>query len=185
LVNNARPLSLKGRALRFLAQREHSRAELERKLAPHCPDDPAEPARTLDLLEARGLLSQARFVESVLHRRSARFGAARIRQELQAKGITGEALGEAVDRLRPTEFARARAVWARRFGTAAPDAAPDPGADPQAPPAAITDVNADARSRAAQMRFLMARGFPAEVVRQVIRGADADDDAADLPSSDD
>ena len=33
-------LSVKGRALRCLAQREHSRAELERKLARHVEDTP-------------------------------------------------------------------------------------------------------------------------------------------------
>mgnify|MGYP003527630292 CR=1 FL=1 len=32
--------SVKGRALRCLAQREHSRAELERKLARHVEDTP-------------------------------------------------------------------------------------------------------------------------------------------------
>lgn len=155
-MNNARPLSLKGRALRFLAQREHSRAELERKLAPHCADDPGEPARTLDLLEARGLLSESRYVESVLHRRAPRLGAARIRQELAAKGVGGEALSSAIKALRSTELDRAKGVWSRRFGEA-------PG---------------DAAERAAQMRFLLARGFAAEVVRQVVSQAAQGDDAS-------
>ena len=43
-------LSLKGRALRLLAGREHSRAELERKLAAH-ETEPGELARALDELQ--------------------------------------------------------------------------------------------------------------------------------------
>ena len=78
-----KPLSLKSRALRHLAAREHSRAELERKL--RGPDtDAGELARTLDELEAKGFISAERVAESVMHRRSGRFGAARIRRETGA-----------------------------------------------------------------------------------------------------
>ena len=117
-----KPLSLKSRALRHLAAREHSRAELERKLCG--PDtDAGELARTLDELEAKGFISAERVAESVMHRRSGRFGAARIRRELQDKGLDVETVQRAVERLRATEFERAREVWRRRFGEPAPDAA--------------------------------------------------------------
>lgn len=142
-------LSLKGRALKLLAAREHSRAELERKLAPH-EETPGELARVLDELQTRGFISEARVVESVLHRRAARLGAARVRQELQAKGISAEAVAQAVQALRVTEVERAREVWRRRFGAPAPDPA----------------------GRAKQMRFLAARGFSGEVIRRVIGGDD-------------
>lgn len=139
-------LSLKGRALRHLAGREHSRAELERKLAAH-EEAPGQLARVLDELEAKGFISQARAVESVVHRRAARFGAARIRQELGAKGLEGEAAAQALQALQASEPERARQVWARRFGD-------QPATDPKA--------------RARQMRFLLGRGFSAEVVRKVV-----------------
>lgn len=142
-------LSLKGRALKLLAAREHSRAELERKLAPH-EETPGELERVLDELQTRGFISEARVVESVLHRRAARLGAARVRQELQAKGISAEAVAQAVQALRVTEVERAREVWRRRFGAPAPDPA----------------------GRAKQMRFLAARGFSGEVIRRVIGGGD-------------
>ena len=63
------PPSVKGRALRYLAQREHSRAELERKLARHVEDAPeasaaAQIAAALDELTAHGLLSEARVAAS-------------------------------------------------------------------------------------------------------------------------
>ena len=144
-------ISLKGRALRLLAGREHSRAELEKKLAPH-EQEPGELQRALDELQAKGFISEQRVVESVIHRRAARLGAGRVKQELQAKGIGAEAVAEAVDRLRGTETERAREVWRKKFG--------EPAADPA--------------GRARQMRFLASRGFGAEAIRRVVRGADDD-----------
>ena len=143
--------SLKGRALRLLSQREHSRLELERKLAAH-ETEPGELARALDELQARGFISEARVLESVLHQRAAKLGTGRVRQELLAKGLAPEAMAEALEQLRGSELARAREVWARKFG--------QPATDPQ--------------ERAKQMRFLVSRGFAAEVVRRVVRGADED-----------
>ena len=144
-------LSLKGRALRLLAGREHSRAELERKLAAH-ETEPGELARALDELQAKGFINEQRVVESVLYRRASRLGASRVKQELQAKGIGAEAVAEAVDQLRATEVERARAVWRKKFGEPATDAA----------------------GRAKQMRFLASRGFGAEAIRRVVAGEDTD-----------
>lgn len=142
-------LSLKGRALRLLAGREHSRPELERKLAEH-ETEPGELARVLDELESKGFISEQRVVESVVHRRAARLGTGRVRQELQAKGVSPQAMAEAIDTLRRTEVDRAREVWRRKFGEPAPDAA----------------------GRARQMRFLASRGFTTEAIRRVVSGGD-------------
>ena len=86
--------SLKGRALRLLAGREHSRAELERKLKPH-ETEPGELARALDELQAKGFIDEQRVVASVLHRRASRLGASRVKHELQAKGVSAEAVATA------------------------------------------------------------------------------------------
>lgn len=137
--------SLKGRALRLLSQREHSRLELERKLAPH-ETEPGQLAKALDELQARGFISEERVVESVIHRRAAKLGTARVKQELQAKGLSPEAMGEALEQLRSTELERAREVWARKFG--------EPATEP--------------REKARQIRFMVSRGFAAEVVRKVV-----------------
>jgi regulatory protein len=145
-------ISLKGRALRLLAGREHSRAELQRKLSAH-ETEPGELARALDELEAKGFINEQRVLESVVHRRSARLGAARVRQELQAKGLDPQAVAEAVAGLQDSEEARAREVWRKKFGAAPNDAA----------------------ERGKQMRFLLTRGFSAEAVRRVLRGAPAED----------
>ena len=66
-------LSLKGRALRLLSGREYSRAELERKLAPH-EETPGQLAGVLDELQAKDFISEARVVESVINRRQAKMG---------------------------------------------------------------------------------------------------------------
>jgi len=145
------PLSLKGRALRCLAAREHSRAELLRKLAPYVQEGEDLDA-VLDDLEAKGFISEERVVASVLHRRADRMGAARIRQELQAKGLAPEAVQQAVAQLQGSELERAREVWRRKFG--------EPAADTQ--------------GRSKQVRFLMARGFSGDVVYRVVRGEETD-----------
>ncbi|MDP1565934.1 MAG: recombination regulator RecX [Polaromonas sp.] len=144
-------LSLKGRALRYLAAREHSRAELERKLAAHA-ESPQQLAQVLDELQAKDFISEARVVESVINRRAARFGAARIRHELQGKGLAPEAVADAVNGLKSSEVERAREVWRKKFGEPA----------------------ADAAARGKQMRFLAARGFGAEAIRRVVSQSDDD-----------
>ncbi len=169
------PRSLKGRALQWLAQREHSRAEMQRKLLPHAralvaqaaagaaPEvvDAPEPGdvmarvtEVLDWLEAHNHLSQQRFTESRIHARAARHGNLRIQQELAQHGISLDA--DAAQALKGSEFERALEVWRRKFEAPA----------------------ADAAARARQARFLSQRGFSAETVRRVLRqsGAAPDDD---------
>jgi regulatory protein len=138
-------LSLKGRALRCLAQREYSRVELERKLAAHA-ESAQQLAQVLDELQAKDFISEARVVASVINRRAGRFGTARIRHELQGKGLAAEAVAEAVISLKSSEIERAREVWRKKFGVPA----------------------ADAAARGKQMRFLAARGFGAEAIRRVV-----------------
>ncbi|SRR5450830_590646 len=143
--------SLKGRALRLLSGREHSRAELERKLKSF-EEEPDTLARVLDELQAKGFISEQRVIESVLHRRAAKLGTARIKQELQGKGLDPAAINEALAGLQATERERALAVWRKKFG---------------APPL-------DAQDAARQMRFLAARGFGGDVIRRVVGGANDD-----------
>lgn len=151
-------LSLKGRALKLLGQREHSRLELARKLAPHV-EEGEDLGAMLDALEQRGFISAERVAESVLHRKAARFGTSRVVQELRSKGLDDGLVRAAAEQLRATELQRAHAVWRQRFGT--------PPATPQ--------------ERLKQMRFLAARGFGGEIASKVLRGRseDWDDGAAD------
>lgn len=168
------PPSLRGRALMWLAQREHTRQELAQKLrrwvkalearqslgAQPATARPAANAgeieSLLDTLQADGHLCEKRFVESRVHARSARFGNHRIEQELRRLGVALDEPGRA--ELRASETARAHHVWAARYGRPA----------------------ADAAERLRQMRFLAGRGFSAEVIRRVVAGGgDAQDDPPD------
>ncbi|MDO8068693.1 MULTISPECIES: recombination regulator RecX [unclassified Janthinobacterium] len=146
-------LSLKGRALRFLSMREHSRMELRRKLQRHAQESDDVEA-LLDSLEQANWLSQERFSESLIHRRSARFGNSRIMAELQSHGIGGEALQELKAGLAEGEVARACEVWRRKFGA----------------------VAQDAEQRNKQMRFLMQRGFSQRAVQVALKGLEPDED---------
>jgi len=141
--------SLKGRALRLLSQREHSRKELEQKLKPH-EETPGELTEALDFLAAKDFINEKRVVESVVNRRSTKLGAARVRQELMAKGLPADDIADAMQTMRSTEFERALVVWRKKFG---------------APPS-------DASERGKQVRFLVSRGFATEVVRRIVAGAD-------------
>jgi len=137
--------SLKARALRLLSQREHSRLELERKLAKH-ETEPGTLAQALDWLQSKGFINETRVAESVVQRKAARMGTARIVQELAQKGLSQELVQDTVAELRHTEAARAQEVWQRKFGQPA------------------TTLN----ERAKQLRFLASRGFAAEAVRRVV-----------------
>lgn len=165
--------SLKARALQLLAQREHSRTELRRKLLAHgaaaggasseppADDREADVDAVLDWLEEHNYLSLERFVESRLHARAPRFGNLRIRQELAQHHAA--LAPDAARLLRETELDRARAVWARKFGHAATDAA----------------------GRARQSRFLAGRGFTSEVIARVLRDAALQSAVPGLPADDD
>lgn len=155
--------ALKQRAIALLARREHSRAELRRKLlaapvggrgraaagmaeAPRALPSPALVDAVLDELAELKLLSDRRMAESLVRSSAARFGTARISQNLQRKGVEAGLIEEALQPLANTETDRAREVWQRRFG--------------QAP--------ADMKARAKQYRFLLSRGFASSVVSRVV-----------------
>jgi regulatory protein len=158
-------LSLKGRALKLLSQREHSRLELTRKLAPHAAStdssDSSERLESLlDELERAGFLSSQRFAESLAHRRAPRFGLRRIEHELGEHRLDAAVAGPVLQGLRDTERDRALQAWRKRFGQPATDAA----------------------ERAKHHRFLAQRGFTGEAIHWVLRqGADR---VAELPEGD-
>jgi regulatory protein len=144
--------TLRVRALKLLARREHSRAELARKLSVHA-ENPADVERVLDDFERRGWLSERRVVEQLVHARRSRYGARRIERDLREKGVSGEAVAAALADLKGGELEAARGVWRRKFG----------GRQPRGP-----------ANRARQVRFLQGRGFDLEMILKVIKGGDED-----------
>jgi regulatory protein len=112
--------------------------------------DLAEVEQVLDQVQAQDLLCERRFVEGFVRTRAQRFGPARLRHELLRRGVESDLIDAAIGPLLSDEFARAHALWLRRFQSAA----------------------RDTRARASQARFLAARGFSHDVIRRILKMAD-------------
>lgn len=152
-------LSLRARALQYLACREYSRAELRAKLLHHVQADvdfeqvqPVNLDALLDDLSARGWLSDARAATQLIHAKRSRFGTQRITHELRQKGIAEELIAAALPELKDSELAVAREVWKKKFGTA-----------PQ-----------DEKEKAKQVRFLQSRGFSLDAIFKVLKITDSE-----------
>ena len=163
--------SLKARALRLLSLREYSRKGLAAKLAESEArwakltknesendlgsnlDIPAKASALdieviLDDFEARGWLSDERFAEALVRRRSERYGTRKIQGELERAGVDSNKSAQLLKTLKETEYQRAYDLWSRKFGVAAQEQ----------------------KERARQYRFLASKGFSSEVVSKVIGG---------------
>lgn len=149
--NAAKTPSVKARAVSLLAQREYSRQALQEKLVSENAS-PEEVEQALAQLEAKGLVDDTRVVETLVNRRAGKLGGMRLRQELQAKGVSPELVAETMAGLKDSELARALAIWQKKFGHVATDAA----------------------TRNRQARFLATRGFSSDVVKQVVAGVEED-----------
>ena len=138
---------IRARALRLLACREHSRQELARKLAPRA-ESPEALNALLDSLESKKQLSDERFASERARVLSRKYGAARIRQDLKAKGIDREIVdlvsGE-------EELERARSILNRKY---------------REPPTTRVE-------RARRMRFLQSRGFSTEIIVALLSARNA------------
>ncbi len=143
----SKPVSLKARAVDLLAQREYSRQALQEKLISE-EASAEEVDQALAELEARGLVDDTRVAETLVNRRAGKLGGMRMRQELQAKGLSADVVADTMASLKESELARAQAIWLKKFGQVATDAA----------------------NRNRQARFLATRGFSSDVVRQVVSG---------------
>jgi regulatory protein len=145
--------TLRGRAIRLLARREHSRAELAKKLAAFGSTE--EINNVLDQLEQNGLLSDARAAAAYVRGHAARFGTARLSQSLRTKGISSELIEASLaQEVILDEQQRASAIWRRKF--------------PAKPH--------DAREWARQARFLQSRGFATEIIRKLLKAPEGEDE---------
>jgi regulatory protein len=139
--------SLRERALGMLARREHTRAEMARKLSAHC-ESPQEIELLLDALAARGWLSEARFAESRANTLVRKFGSRMIEHDLKSRGVSADVIDKTLAPAREHELDRCRAVLQRKF---------------REPPH-------NAAERARQARFLQGRGFAFDVIRAAMGG---------------
>ncbi len=147
-------MALRERALRLLAQREYTRQELSRKIAP-LAESAEQLEALLDDLTRRHLLSDERYAEARRNSRAPRLGDARLAYELRSRGVAAE-LVRATLASGEDELTRARRVWQRRFGNIPADAV-------------------DTVERTRQMRFLAGRGFSGETIRRLLSATLEDD----------
>ncbi len=140
-------------ALKWLARREHSRNELYIKLQRKgCGEPVAE--QVLDQLERERLLSDDRFIESLMQARRRRgYGPLRIRQELQEKGVAPEAIERWLDIGSRDWIEDLKRVRRKKFGGRLPKGYAE---------------------RATQARFLQYRGFTFEQIQQVLNTREVD-----------
>jgi regulatory protein len=156
-AEEATKVSAKVLAVRMLARREYSRAEIAQRLARRgVPREDVE--RALDDLQAAGYLSDARYAQAVVTQKTGNYGKRAIAHALRERGIAApDALAAMAPLAANDEFADAQTLWQRRFGTAP----------------------ADEREKAKQVRFLLARGYGLSVALRVLRASGAarsDDD---------
>jgi regulatory protein len=140
--------SLMGRALRYLSRREHSRQELRKKLLPYAESD-VELDELMTKLEAQSWLSDERFAESLVRRKSERYGSLKIVEELKQQGIESDSLIEIKERLKVSDAMRAWELWQRKFDSM---------------------VTKDPKEKSKQMRYLVSKGFPLSVVTKIVAG---------------
>ena len=149
------PAELKARALRFLVRREHSRAELARKLAPYAPSAEALQGLLQELVQKKQL-SDERYAEARAHQLSRKYAAGRIRQDLKAHGVA-DAVAERVSSQGDLE--KAKAILARKYRA----------------PATTREENAK------RARFLQSRGFPYDIIRRALNSG-TEPELADGPA---
>jgi regulatory protein len=148
-------LSLKNRALHYLSLREHSRLELERKLARYAQEED-DVGALLDFLEKSKFLSCERFTEALVRRRAEHYGNNRIVAELQTHGLDPQLVAQRKAELAESELERATLVWQKKFG------------DQFAQQEGQEKVAITIEQRAKQIRFLAQRGFSSETISKVI-----------------
>ncbi|MFZ9642099.1 MAG: recombination regulator RecX [Candidatus Methylopumilus sp.] len=149
-MDNKKPqVSLRQKALDYLAKREYSEAELAQKLntvARQYELDAEEIPAILADFKQRHWVSDSRFTEQILHARKSKFGSARIAHELREKGVADALISAAVQDVKIDELSNAKAVWRKKY---------------DAPPSTREEW-------AKQARFLQSRGFGFEIIKKVI-----------------
>jgi regulatory protein len=138
-------ISLRVRAMRYLARRDHSRAELQSKLLPYVQEGD-ELVTVLDDLVTRGWLSDTRAASQLVHAKRNRFGTQRIMHELRQKGIPENLIDEALPELKKSELTTAMEVWQRKFG----------------------NIAQDEKEKGKQLRFMQSRGFSVDIIFKVL-----------------
>jgi regulatory protein len=141
-------VELRARALRLLARREHSRQELEGKIKPHTGSSEDLQA-LISGLKQKNQFSEERYAEERARQLSRKYGAARIRQDLKAKGVPEDLIARLSSS--QDELQKAKSILERKYRV----------------PATTRE------EKAKRMRFLQGRGFSSEVIFKLLSARNA------------
>lgn len=143
---------LLARGIRYLSIRDHSEIELRKKLQPHSQDE-VELNQVIEKLKSKGFLSNDRFSENLVQKKSQTFGMHRMVQELRKHDLGTEIISKQMNLLKQSESERAYAVWSKKFGS----------------------LTNDPKTLAKQIRFMASRGFDQEIIYKIIKGKTLND----------
>jgi regulatory protein len=140
-------ISLKGRALRFLSRRDYSRQELRKKLLSYAESE-VQLEELLDDLQKNQWLSDERYAESLVRRRTERFGSKKILEEMRQNGLSDDLLNQYREDLKAHDPQLAFELWHRKFEI----------------------LPTDPKEKARQIRFLVSRGFSSDLALKIVSG---------------
>ena len=145
-------ISLLGRGIRYLSMREHSEAEIRKKLHPYAENED-ELNHVILQLKSKNFLSNERFSDSLIYKKANTLGSHRIAYELRQHDLDPEIISKHLVNLNKSESRRAYDVWLKKFGTLAKEP----------------------KDLAKQIRFMVSRGFDQELVYRIVRGKTLED----------
>ena len=150
--NSSNKPSLLARGIRYLSMRDHIETELCKKLRPYALND-EELSQVIEKLKSKQYLSNERFSDNFVQKKSQTFGMHRMAQELRKHELGPEIISKQLSLLKKSEAERAFVVWSKKFGT----------------------LSNDPKTLAKQMRFMVSRGFDQEIIYKIIKGKTLDD----------
>lgn len=145
-------ISLLGRGIRYLSMREHSEAEIRKKLHPYAENED-DLNHVILQLKNKNFLSNERFSDSLIYKKANTLGNHRIAHELRKHDLDPEIISKHLLNLKKSESKRAYEVWLKKFGTLAKEP----------------------KDLAKQIRFMVSRGFDQELVYRIVRGKTLED----------
>jgi regulatory protein len=140
--------SARNSAMNLLARRDHSRQELQRKLAQRGFDE-EEIESALNYLRRENLQSDRRYAEAYLQQRRGKgFGPLRIEYELLDRGINQAIISDCLQLAQDDWFDVLEFERQKKYGL---------------------EIPREYAQRMKQARFLQNRGFPSEMVMRLFR----------------
>jgi regulatory protein len=145
-MKSTETISIKSKALSFLARREHAYSELFTKLQRYT-DNLDEIHTILDDLKQKGWLSEERYVAGYISAKKNKYGSLKIRYNLQQKKVDPDLVEQILNQNASDEYQIAHKIWQRKFGDKTPN---------------------DTKEKMRQSRFLQSRGFSYDIIMRII-----------------